>query len=463
MVDYSQPYMPNALSNANALSTMNGLMEKQKQSDANLAATQAIGRGDYDAAEAAYRAAGLDQQAEATRAKSVNIKAGSAIAGGDYDAAAGIMLKHGYLDAGQKLSDKQRDDVDRTMQLGAQIAQIPGLKPEQWSAFMAEAKKDGFDTAKFEDPTTGPPLMAAYAGKVQDYNKTLSSRKEAADNTAERANRVIQGLEPWPIATRGDTEALAVQAKIRELDPTFNANRANYARSYVDPKGTVQKSLGAIETALHHAATLSDSIDNLSDTGWAPLTSAYHLLQRTGGNEALENYEATATAFSRELDKAFTGGVGAAGEREEASKRISSSKPKPALLSGNAANVELMVGKMLAFENQWQKVQGAHVKPPASLSDDERNIIREIFAKEPDATLRQQRFERLSHDPRTADLVAPPGESPSGGAEGSANPSARPAGMSDEEIRGWAHKAIEKNPALASKVRARMQEWGITP
>jgi hypothetical protein len=176
MVDYSQPYMPNMLSNANALSTMQGLMDRQKQNDATLQATQAIGRGDYDAAEAAYRQAGLDQQAEATRAKSTNIKAGQFIAGGDYDAAAGVMLQGGYLDAGQKLSDKQREDVDHTMQLGAQIAQIPGLKPEQWAAFMAEAKKDGFDTTKFEDPTTGPALMAAYAGKVQEYNKELRAQ-----------------------------------------------------------------------------------------------------------------------------------------------------------------------------------------------------------------------------------------------------------------------------------------------
>lgn len=461
MADYSNPFMPNVLSNAYAINTMQGLVDRQNQNAANLEASNAIGRGDYGAAEQAYRRVGLNEQADAAKLKGLNTQAGQLVAGGDYGAAASLMLKHGYFDQADKFNEQEHQDIKRTYDLGAQIAQIPGLTPEQWSQFMTEAKKDGFDTSMFEDPKTGPALMAAHAGKVTEYNEELRKQKAGQSNINERAARVVAGVEPWPAATKGDTEALAVQAKVRELDPNFTADRFKYRTNYLDPNKSVQKSLGAFETALHHAKTISDSVENISDTGWAPTTGVYHFFQRMGGNEALENYEDTATAFARELDKAFTGGVGAAGEREEASRRISSSKPKGALLSGNAANVELMIGKMLAFENQWRKANGPNVPPPQSLTDDEREIAREIFAKEPDDKLKQDRYDRLIRDSRTADLVREPIEG-----ERTANASgiktARPAELSDDEIRSWAKRAIARG-VPADTVNARLRTWGINP
>ena len=81
-------------------------------------------------------------------------------------------------------------------------------------------------------------------------------------------------------------------------------------------------------------------------------------------------------------------------------------------MSGNAANVELMLGKMLSYENDWRKNQGQNVPPPPSLTDDERAIARKVFNAEPDPKLKEQRYNRLSKDPRTADLVSPPSAAP---------------------------------------------------
>src|SRR5258708_2909872 len=113
MVDYSSPYMPNVYSNANAMSTMQGLAEKQKQNQANMEASQHIANGDYTSAEQAYRSAGMNDQADAARARGTSITAGNHIANGDYHSAADVMLKNGYYEQARKFGQDHLEDVNK--------------------------------------------------------------------------------------------------------------------------------------------------------------------------------------------------------------------------------------------------------------------------------------------------------------------------------------------------------------
>lgn len=462
MPDYANPYLPNVLSNAYALQTIQGLMQRQQQNEANMAAANAIANGDYLLAEQYYRSAGMNAQADAMREKHVNIEAGNHIANGDYDAAADTMLKNGYYAQARRFTQDHINDINSLYGIGAQIAQIPNLQPEQWKQFIDTAKRDGFDTAMFEDPKTGPALMAAYAGKIKEYNDTLTKRKSDEDAITERAKRIAAGLEPWPNATRGDTEALAVQKKVRELEPQYNAGWYKYHQEYINPNKFVQRSLNAFETALEHAEGLNDILDSVTDTGTIPTNSLYHLLQRWGGNEALKSFETHADALGNELDKAFVGGVGTGAERMKARENVSSSLPKSAIRAGNAANVELMLGKMLAFEGQYRKATGGRLTPPESLNDKERNIIRKIFAAEPDPKTKADRYARLSRDPRTADLVEPPEGAP----ESASAPQIkkeRPAGYSDEELRARAQKSVASGNVDLPTINEQLKAWGVKP
>jgi len=236
----------------------------------------------------------------------------------------------------------------------------------------------------------------------------FQGKVDTANPVDMQAIRVLSGQEPMPVITRGNPGAMAVQQRVRELDRTYSANRFSYRQGYEDANKPVQKSLNSFGTALHHAETLNDAVSNLSDTGITAGNAAYNAVKRQFGDTGLKNFEDTAAAFGKEVDKAFVGGVGTGQERMEAENRISSSLPKKALLSGNAANTELLVGKMLAFESQWQKKMGGNIPAPPSLSDDEKSIVRKIFDAEPDQNLKAQRYARLSKDPRTADLVSPP-------------------------------------------------------
>jgi hypothetical protein len=258
------------------------------------------------------------------------------------------------------------------------------------------SQASGGQDFKLDDKTlTGRPYI--------DYVQTINPA------VAAYASDVLAGRENLPnVAKANPGIGAAVANVVRHADPSYNANRYHYAQAYTDPKGKVQNSLGSFETALHHAETIHDSTENLSDSGMKGINAVSNAIQRQFGATALKNFDDTSAAFGKEVDKAFVGGVGTGGEREASEARVSSSQPKPAIRSGNAANVELMIGKMLAFENQWVKNQGKNVPAPPSLTDDEKEIARKIFAAEPNPDVKEQRYKRLNKDPRTADLVNPP-------------------------------------------------------
>jgi hypothetical protein len=201
MADYSQPYMPSVLNDANALATMQSLMQRQSQNQAAMSASALLANGDYDTAEQLYRSVGMDDLANQARLRGVSIKAGNAAANGDYQGAADHLLRSGYLDQAQTLKKEHLEDVNRLFGIGAQIAQLPDLTPLQWKQFLGQAKQDGFDTSQFEDFKTGPQLLTAYAGKVMDVNKQrLEQLKAFPPHSATMA-----GQDGNP-----DTEGLAV-------------------------------------------------------------------------------------------------------------------------------------------------------------------------------------------------------------------------------------------------------------
>ena len=267
----------------------------------------------------------------------------------------------------------------------------------------------------------------------QDYlNYAQTQNPQAASYAAD----VFAGRESMPnIAKEKPGIALLVSNMVRQADPDYNANRYKYAQQYMDPKGKVQLSTNALETALHHVEVLHDANanGNVSETYTAPTNWLWHGLQRGYGATGLENYDSTASAFGREFDKVLTGGVGASGEREASEARVSSTKPTEARMSGNAANVELMLGKMLSYENDWRKNQGPNVPPPPSLTGDERAIVRKVFDAEPDSNIKKQRYKRLIEDPRTADLVSPPNAPASTGTPAASAPIPTATGVNGEK------------------------------
>jgi hypothetical protein len=270
------------------------------------------------------------------------------------------------------------------------------------------------------------PLMIGSDLHGGDY---LTKMEEVDPAAVATAKTYLDGTATVPsINSRTPPQIRNAYNMALQADPKFNQSTAKYRQEYVNPNKNVQKSLNSFETAIHHVNSLDDYNTGVSDTGMVAGNALYHGIQRQFGNTGLKSYEDTASAFGNEVDKAFVGGVGTGHEREVAQERVSSSLPKEARLAGNAANTELMIGKMLAFENQWKKANGGHSSPPPSLTDDEKAIARKVFEHEPDPVTRQKRYERLSKDPRTADLVSATGSAEAGNLQ-----AARPTGVSRVE------------------------------
>lgn len=228
-----------------------------------------------------------------------------------------------------------------------------------------------------------------------------------------QALRIISGQASMPSSLKADPAMKALQKRVYELDPTYNLNRAKYYEQYGGPNGKTQTSYNAFGTALTHAGTLDDLNhgENVTDLGWNPINWAAHGLERSYGESNLESYEKTARAYGHEHERTLTPtGPGTGREREEAVAGVSSNKPLSGRLSGNAANVEILLGKLKKLDDAYDRNMGvaAKINKPQFLTDEDKAIIRKVFAHEPDQGIQKERYDRLSKDPRTADLVSPP-------------------------------------------------------
>lgn len=137
------------------------------------------------------------------------------------------------------------------------------------------------------------------------------------------------------------------------------------------------------------------------------------------------------------------------------------------------------------FRLEMEKMQGGAGAPGAGASVEER--IRAAKAKQIEREMEEQIKELATGDERTGFLNTSSREeilrelqakrdklgAPSaGGAPAAPTPTAapattavppRPAGKSDAEILREAAAAMEKNPAIAAQVRARLLAWGLLP
>ena len=249
---------------------------------------------------------------------------------------------------------------------------------------------------------TEAPLPKEFAGKVDTSNPIDV-----------QALRIISGQEAMPTSVRSDPRYLAIKNRVHELDPTYTANRAKYYEQYGGPNGKMQGSFNAFGTALTHAKILDDLNHgkDVTDLKVNPLNWVEHGVERAFGAPSLESYEKTARAFGNEMERTLVQtGQGTGRERQEAADSVSSNKPLQGRLSGNAANVEILLGKMKKLDDAYLKNMGvgAKLNKPQFLTNEDKETIRDVFDHEPNSKIKQERYDRLSKDPRTADLVSPP-------------------------------------------------------
>ena len=302
------------------------------------------------------------------------------------------------------------------------------------------------------DPNTGQPYGWTYDIHTGAWGPPveMGGRGGANDIIEQRAQRVKAGLEPVP--PKGDPQGIGVMNRVRELDPEFNANKFQYRQQYEAPGGRLQKQMESFNTAVHHAEVIQDHATDAAKYGNTYGNALNNTIRRARGDDALKTFENSASLFGDEMAKASSS-ENAAHEREDSRKRVSSDLPAHTIKAGNAANLELMLGKLLSQQDEWKVA--THGEPhPDTIGPQNRAIMKKVFAEEPNAATKAKRYERLSRDPRTADLVEGTGPAGAGG-----EPK-----VTLEEAKVVYKKALAAGrPDLAAKVVERAKAAGIKP
>jgi GH24 family phage-related lysozyme (muramidase) len=221
-------------------------------------------------------------------------------------------------------------------------------------------------------------------------------------------------LEKIPSAMRKGVEQVASHVD-NTWSPVVNAQRNKDYEQFMAPDKGDMAGVGYFNTTLHHMKGLHDTRQSIGDWGFKPFNQIANTIKGATGNSALESYNSFAEGVGTETAKALAGKTMAASERQHMVENVDASKPNSAFYSGNAANAELLLGKMLAADQKFRRITGGTRTPPDMIDPENRPIIREIFDAEPDAKLKAKRKERFGHNPLTADLVGGPPQTGAGG------------------------------------------------
>lgn len=188
-----------------------------------------------------------------------------------------------------------------------------------------------------------------------DFLKTLPAAQ------ASEIKAYAEGRRPFPTGM-SYAKLQPLIALVGQYDPTFDAanyNARNKARTdLTSPSGTGGKTINALNTAIQHAGRLSDLIETLDNSAYPLVNAVVNPLRTATGDTAVTNFQAVAPQLAKEIERAWRGAGGSAGEIKELTDSIGKNLGKQQQREALMQFVELAKGKLDATQQQRDNVLG---------------------------------------------------------------------------------------------------------
>lgn len=215
------------------------------------------------------------------------------------------------------------------------------------------------DTADIFPGLTGQELLAEITQKSPGNGALLKN--------------VIEGrVDPTKVASMKSNDRKMLVSLASRIDPNFSegvvASRVKTRNDFTSGAAAANKR--SINTAIRHLGTLDNAIDALAPFGgWSTLANVIRnpYLQATG-DPKITAIKDSALAVATEMAAALKGGAGRASPTEEEIKEqlkiFSLSNSKEQWKQSIRTKAELLGGRLLNLQNQWNDAFGGTVPTP---------------------------------------------------------------------------------------------------
>lgn len=154
-----------------------------------------------------------------------------------------------------------------------------------------------------------------------------------------------------------------IMAKVRELNPNYNANEArqkikenqNIINSFSDSSKPASKSLQALKTATNHISDLMPTIDNLQNGKYPSANAIMNAFDKYTGGTKVTNMEAIGPAVGAEIMKSFNPAMGTEAERKHIAAAFDAARNPEQLKEAVKLYEGLMVGKLKPLADDYER------------------------------------------------------------------------------------------------------------
>jgi len=251
----------------------------------------------------------------------------------------------------------------------------------------AGAQKPPSAAAPQQGAAEAPGTMVLGNGEVMPIPAELQGKVDLSKPVDRQAAAIIAGREGLPTITRGNPLAAAVQNRVRELDPTYNANRFKYLQDWQKGNGKIGQNRISFNAAVQHGGdiySLNEAHGYTSDMGPAShaITSTQEWWDRQKNEPWLNDYMAGAKEFANEAAKLGAGSTGSAvTDREEVLATLDPSKGKAAVRAAIQRWTSIMDGKARALASDFKQNMGPYGGKPPVLDEENAAIHDRIMGK----------------------------------------------------------------------------------
>lgn len=185
-------------------------------------------------------------------------------------------------------------------------------------------------------PLTGQALYKSFGPKGGVVKAIIEGRQEPPKSFAQKSPY-------WQ----------DVMAKVYQVDPQFNEQRAQLRKDFTLGKGAAQ--INAINTTLGHMGELNDAIDALNNGDIQQLNRLANSLGAQVGQTPQTTFKTIVHRVGPEITAAYVQGGGGEHERGANAEDFSPNLSPQQLKSNVAISAQLLRSKIGALENQWEQ------------------------------------------------------------------------------------------------------------